>query len=260
MKPEEIITAVLKEIVKLAEVGRSLKELDAQAEQLVLMYGAKPYNKGYHPKWAKEPYPATLCLGVNDVIAHGIPTDYKLQNGDLLSIDLGIIIDGKCGDSGLTIGIGELSNKDARLLYYAKNTLYAGIEKVKAGVTIREVAKAMELYASLRGYVTNQNLSGHGIGREMHMPPKIPAFTYINDPVKDLLLEGAMDYKLKDGETICLEPFLTYKDKSGFVSQVDGWTVRTRDGKKSAFFEHMLRVTKNGCDVLTQHISKNEPI
>jgi len=259
MKAHEIVTEVLKQVRELAVVGRSLKEIDQQAEQLVLMYGAKPYNKGYHPKWAKTPYPATLCIGVNDTIAHGIPTDYKLQNGDLVSFDVGVIIDGTCGDSGFTMGIGEISNRDQRLLYYANNTLYAGIEKIKAGVTIREISKAMEMYAMVRGYVTNQNLSGHGIGKEMHMPPKIPAFTYENDPMKDFMLEGAMDYKLKAGEVICLEPFLTYKDKSGYQTD-DGWTVKTRDGKKSAFFEHMVEVTETGYTILTQHISKHEPI
>lgn len=259
MKPEEVITKVLNEIVPLAVEGRSLRELDTQAEQLVTLYGAKPYNKGYKPEWAPNAYPATLCLGVNDVVAHGIPNDYKLQNGDLLSIDLGITIDGKCGDSGLTIGIGEISNRDQRLLYYAKNTLYEGIASVKAGAKVREVAKAMELYAIMRGYVTNHNLSGHGIGKEMHMPPKIPAFTYIENAVNDFLLNDAMDYEFKVGDTICLEPFLTYKDMAGYRTE-DGWTIKTRDGKKSAFFEHMLRVTEDGCEVLTKHISKNEVI
>jgi len=259
MKPEEVITKVLKEIVPLAVVGRSLKELDQQAEQLVALYGAKPYNKGYKPDWAPVPYPATLCLGVNDTVAHGIPTDYRLQNGDILNIDLGIIINDKCGDSGLTIGIGEISNRDQRLLYYAKNTLYAGIDAVKEGATVKDVARAMEMYALPRGYVTNHNLSGHGIGNTMHMPPKIPAFTYLENAVNDYLLDNSMDYKFKIGDRICLEPFLTYKDKAGYRTD-DGWTIKTRDGKKSAFFEHMLEVTKDGCNILTQHISRNEPI
>lgn len=261
MKAYEIVTTVLLEMQKLAVVGANLLELDKRAEEMVLELGGKPYNKGYNPKWAPVPYPATLCIGVNDIIAHGIPTDYNLQDGDLVSFDLGVIKDGLCGDSGFTMGIGEVSNRDQRLLYYAKNTLYAGIEKVKAGVTVWEVAKAMEMYATMRGYVINQNLSGHGIGKEMHQDPKIPAFTYNRENrMIDIMLGASMDYVFKEGDTICLEPFLTYKDRSGFISEIDKWTIRTRDGKKSAFFEHMLEVTKDGCNILTQHISKNEPV
>lgn len=259
MKAYEIVTEVLKEMRKLAVEGRSLTELERHGAQMVEMLGGKSYNKDYKPEWAEVPYPAAMCIGVNDVIAHGIPTDYKLKNGDLVSFDIGVIKDGLCGDAGFTMGIGKLENKDERLLWNAKKTLYAGIAVVKAGVTVREISKAMETVAMQNGYVTNQNLSGHGIGREMHMPPSIPAFTYLDDKVKDFLLKNSMDYKLKVGETICLEPFLTYKDKSGFVSNVDKWTVRTLDGKKSAFFEHMLEVTKDGCNILTQHIT-NETV
>jgi len=244
MKPEEIISEVLRMVASQAKVGTSLIELDRIAENAITVMGATPYNKGYYPKWAAAPYPATLCLGVNDTIAHGVPDNTILKDGDILSIDCGIKINGVCGDAALTIPIGKIENRQERLLRYAKRALYAGIEVIKDGVQVNEIGEAIEKYAKQMGYVVNKNLKGHGIGREMHEYPTIKmCSTY---PYEESQI-------LRAGMVICLEPFLTFKDAYGYMLP-DGWTIKTRDGRPSAIFEHMVEVTTTGYNILTNHI------
>lgn len=249
MTPHNAVSLILKQIVDKADVGVNLLDLEKTAETMIALLGVKSFNKGYHPKWALKPFPSVVCLGVNDVIAHAIPKDYVLENGDLLHIDCGIIVDNLCGDAGLTIPIGEISNRDERLLRYAKRALYEGIKAVKAGVSIFDVGTAIGAYASKMGFVTNRLMNGHGIGRTMHDGLSIPHWI-VPKNVQDKIDEQTI---LNEGQIICLEPMLTYKDMKGYLDE-DGWTRRTRDGKHSAFYEHMLRVTQTGCDILTTHI------
>ena len=248
MTPADCVSDILKAITEKAKVGVNLLDLEKSAETLITLYGAQSANKGYQPKWATSPYPSVICLGVNDVIAHSPPYDYVLKDGDLLHIDLGIIINGMCGDAGLTVPIGEVSNKDRHLLKYSKGALYEGIKVVKAGIKVTEIGIAIERYAISHGFVVNKVFQGHGIGRTMHAGIQIPHFDILIDkPDLDNIPV------LVEGDVICLEPTLTYKDKFGYRDK-DGWTHRTRDGRKSAFFENMIRVTSLGGEVLTSHI------
>ena len=242
MQAWEIVSDVLKLVSGAAQPGMTTLELNDIGEKRVLELGGTPYNKGYHPQFAKTPFPFAMCIGVNNQLAHGFPSDYKLQEGDLVSFDLGVKKDDVCGDGALTIGIGAISNKDERLLYYARKTLEEGIKVIKAGIQTKEIAKAMETYAGLRGYVINHNFSGHAIGKEMHEDPMIPHVT----------LPGFGEEALKEGQMICLEPILTYKDKMGRPTE-NGWTWETRDGKKSAIFEKQILVKKDGYEILTTH-------
>ncbi len=247
MKPWQIVSLVLLELEKAAVPGASALDLNNLAEQKIIELGGIPYNKGYQPKWAKTPFPYSICVNINSEIAHGLPTANKiLKDGDVVSFDLGVKKDDLCGDAALTVIVGDQEKARGnaeRLLRYTKRTLYRGIEMVKAGVTCREISHAMEYYASQMGYVTNLRMAGHGIGKEMHEYPRIPA----------AILEGMGDEVLVEGQMICLEPILTYRDRMG-VYTADGWTLKTQDGRNSAIFEHQLLVTKDGCEILTDHI------
>ena len=259
MKPEDIVSDVLKAIVKKAAVGVNLLDLEKTADTMITLYGAVSANLNYKPAWATSPFPSVLCLGVNDVIAHAIVKDYTLKDGDLLHVDCGIIINGKAGDAGLTIPIGEVSSKDRNLLKYTKRALYEGIKVVRSGIKVTEIGRAIEHYAKSRGYVVNRSLHGHGIGQQMHEEPSIPHFDIGMEEIKEGKKYRYKEYDnvptLYEGQIICIEPHLTYKDAFGFKDS-DGWTFRTRDGRNSAFFENMIRVTSLGAEVLTSHIKE----
>lgn len=250
MTPAEVVSDILKAITEKAQVGVNLLDLEKTAETMITLYGAQSANKGYKPKWATVPFPSVICLGVNDIISHAIPVDYVLKDGDLLHIDLGIILNGMCGDAGLTVPIGEISNKDRHLLKYSLGALYEGIKVVKAGIKVTEIGVAIERYVISHGFVVNKVFMGHGIGRTMHEGIQIPHF--------DILLDKP-DFNdipiLVEGDVICIEPMITYKDKFGYQDK-DGWTHRTRDGRKSCFFENMIKITSLGAEVLTSHIKE----
>lgn len=238
----EIVSITLKTLTASIKEGVTPKELDELAESIIKLYGGRPFNKGYQPKFAKTPFPATVCISVDSEIAHGIPNDIPLKKGQILSIDVGVEKDGLCGDAALTVGVGKITREDQRLINAAKEVLFAGISKVKAGANIKIISLAIEQKAEELGYVTNMIFGGHGIGEKMHQFPTIPNFAS----------PRFGSYFLREGEMICLEPQITYTDRIGFVDQ-DGWTRKTGDGEKSAFFEHQLLVTKAGCKILTNH-------
>jgi methionyl aminopeptidase len=253
MKAWEIVTEVHKALREEAKEGVSLLGLNFIAEKIVAGHGGICYNKGYRgaPDWPEEhrpktPFPTGLVVNVNSVIVHGIPNEYKLKSGDVVGFDIGVKKDGLCGDAGFTMGIGKIENKNARLIYYTRRALYEGIKHVKAGVNVKDIASAIERYVVTRGYVVNENFSGHGIGKEMHEPPFIPNYDS----------HALEDYFLKEGEMICLEPIVTFTSRKGV--QAGEWAWVTKDGKCSAFFEHQLLVTKDGCEILTKHIDENE--
>jgi methionyl aminopeptidase len=265
MTPAEVVSSILKTIETNAKPGVNLLTLEHLAESMIQVMGAVSVNKGYQPKWARLPFPSVICLGVNDVISHGIPISYDLKEGDTLYIDLGISIDGMCGDAGLTVPIGRVENKDERLLRYAKRALYKGISVIQPGVKVTEVGEVIERYALQNGYRVNKKFWGHGISKTMHEEPRIPHCILKKEEVKTEVKPGKFKYEYKDpegvptfevGQVVCIEPMLTYgKDEFG-ASTPDGWTVKTRDHKRSAFFEHMVRVTSEGHEILTYHIEE----
>lgn len=255
MNQEELamaLSAILRATAERAAEGVSLKLLESTVEHLIATYGVTSINKGYvgHVDGHK-PFPAVVCLGVNNIIAHGVPSDYVLMSGDMLSIDMGITKDGACADAALTIGIGDISNADERLLRHAKKALYECIRMVKPGVDVVDMGKQLDFWVLQRGYVTSRMFYGHGIGKGMHEDPLVPHFD-----VADIPKYPDIHYLLKIGDVICLEPYLTYKDRYGILLG-DDWTTVTRDGKKSAMFEHMVKVTESGYTILTDHIEED---
>lgn len=238
----EIASDILKALVTHVRPGVTTKQLDALAKDWVLAEGAQPYNLGYQHEMAPTPYPATICASVNDGIAHGIPNDLPLEEGDTVILDLGVYKDGACGDAALTLGVGEIKEKYRALMYHAKQALFTGMAKVKAGVEVRTIGFAIEQHLKRYGLTVNKRLCGHGIGVHMHEEPQIPHF-YDHDNTAIL----------EEGQQICIEPIVTRKDTRGFIEK-DGWTMRTIDGERCAMFEHQMIVTLNGYKLLTNHI------
>ena len=224
----------------LAEVGSHIRPgvttrfLDQIGEQFIRDNGGNPLCKGF------EGFPSALCISVNDVVVHGIPSDLFIKEGDNVSVDCVIELDGYVGDSAYTFPVGEISTDMQRLLKVTKECLYLGIEKAKPGNRIGDIGHAVQQHAQKNGYGVVQELCGHGVGFKMHESPNVP-----NYGVKGT---GAL---LKPGMVIAIEPMITMGSKNVSFSKVDGWTCRTKDGKPAAHFEHTIAVTENGPEILS---------
>lgn len=246
MKPYEAISIILKEMAAMAKPGVKTLDIDAMAEKRIAELGAESINKGYHHETAKQPWPFATCINVNNCIAHGYPNEYVLTEGDIVSFDLGIRIDGQCADAALTVGVGEISNQRQRLLYYAKQTVYEAISHMRAGVSTQDITKIIEYHALSRGYLVNRRFAGHRIGEQMHMKPNI----------YNTMEAGQTFDTLKVGEVYCVEPMLTVgKDNLGITPDPAQWCYVTADGKDSAFFEHMVEITEGEPKILTTHFT-----
>lgn len=257
MEVWDIESQILREVASHVRPGVTTLTLNNVARHLMQEYDVASANKGYFPEWASEPYQYETCISVNDEIAHGVPSDRKLKEGDLVNIDLGIIKNGQCADAALTVPVGNISEADAELLHYAKKSLYAGIEKVCAGQRIDVIARAIEEMAWHRKYVVNASFSGHGIGSKMHMEPHIyhARNPYYDNPQLAEQYQKFMDVKLEAGQIICLEPALTKVDRFGMPMD-NGWTWCTKNKQKSAQFEEMVEVLPDGFRILTSHLKE----
>lgn len=225
----------------LAEVGRhirpgvSTKELDKIAEDFIRAHGAVPACLGY------EGFPATLCISVNEVVVHGIPSDkVVLKEGDIVSVDTCTFMKGFVGDSAYTFTVGEVSEEVRRFLEVTKEALYKGTEQAKAGNRVGDISAAVQEYAESFGYGVVRELEGHGLGRKMHEAPGVPNYGARG--------RGPL---LKEGMVICIEPMITMGKKAVVFDEEDGWTVRTRDRKPAAHYEFAVAIRKDGPDVLT---------
>lgn len=251
LKPWDAISIILKEMAAMAVPGVATIDIDAYAEKRIKELGATSINKGYKHESAKEPWPNTTCVNINGCIAHGYPNTYVLEEGDIVSFDLGIKIGTQCADAALSVGVGEISNRRRHLLKYAKRVLYDAISYMTPGRSTKDIAQIIESSALSHNFLVNRRFAGHRIGEQMHMKPNIyntqePSHTYA---------------KLQVGEIYCVEPMLTSgNDNWGILIDGNGWTFATSDGKDSAFFEHMVEITANGPKILTTHITKEDDI
>jgi len=227
------VAIVLEILSRKLRAGMKTKELDAIAGGELGRVGAKPSFKGYRG------FPANLCVSVNDEIVHGIPGERVLAEGDIVSLDLGAIVDGFQGDAAVTVGIGEISREASRLLKATELALEAGINKAYAGARLGDVSAAIQEYAESQGYSVIREYTGHGIGREMHEEPQIPNFG-----------EKGTGLVLERGMTLALEPMVSTGDWQTRLGS-DRWTVFTADGSLSAHFEHTVAITDAGPEVLT---------
>lgn len=213
--------------------GITTRELDKKAEDFIRSLGATPSFKNYNG------FPAAICTSINDEVVHGIPSDYKLKEGDIISIDIGACYHGYHGDSAWTYGIGTISDEVTYLLHHTKESLFEGLKQVKAGNSLGDVGYAIETYAKEHKLGVIRELVGHGIGTHVHEKPDVPNY---GNPHSGMIL--------KEGMTIAIEPMLNLGSREIRVLR-DGWTIVSRDGKPSAHYEHTVLVTKDGYLILT---------
>lgn len=221
--------------------GVTLLELDQVARDVLAEHGATSAFLGYHPHFAPTPFPGVICSSVNDVVVHGIPSEQKLADGDLVSIDLGAILDGWVGDAAVSFFVGEPSEQDARLVAQAEQALAAGIAAAVPGNRLGDIGHAIASIARASGYGLPEGWGGHGIGRDMHEEPSVPN-------------EGApgRGLKLKPGLVIAIEPMFMAGGRDDVRIDDDGWTIRTSDGSQAAHTEHSIAITEDGPLVLTE--------
>jgi len=216
--------------------GITTAELDAAAEEVIRKHGAVPVFKGYPGPY---PYPATLCISINEELVHGIPGKRKLKAGDIVSVDCGSELDGFIGDSAFTIGVGEISPVAHRLLQVTEQSLYEGIKMMRAGNHTGDVSAAIQKYVESQGFYVTREYTGHGVGRKMHEGPQVPNY---GTPGRGVLL--------RPGITIALEPMVLVGTALTRVLP-DQWTVVSEDGSLTAHFEHSVAVTEGEPLILT---------
>lgn len=222
----QLVGLTLAEVAKYIKPGVSTLQLDKIAHDFICDHGAKPAFLGYGG------FPGSICASVNEEVVHGIPrADKILKDGDIISVDCGTKLNGFTGDSAYTFACGEISSEVKSLLETTKNSLMIGIEQAIAGNRVGHIGYAIQDYCEKRGYTVVRELEGHGIGREMHESPGVPNFG-----------RRGVGPMLRNGMCICIEPMINMGSKNVVFDKYDGWTVRTKDGKPSAHFEHCIGI------------------
>ena len=229
-----LVAGVLGELRETVKPGVTAQELDAVAEMRVREAGATPAFKGYHG------YPATLCVSINDAVVHGIPSPRKLVEGDIVSLDMGVVLDGYYGDSALTVGVGTISDDAAELLDVTRDALHLAIDCARVGQRVSDLGYAVQTHVESRGFSVVREFVGHGIGTQLHEEPQIPNY---GKP-------GRGPY-LKEGMVLAIEPMVNAGRAAVRVLD-DGWTAVTVDGSLSAHFEHSVAVSKDGPVILSR--------
>jgi methionyl aminopeptidase len=229
----QLVGRILAELKQLAAPGVTTLEMDRLAEERVRAAGAQPAFKGYHG------YPNTICASVNEQVVHGIPSDRKLAEGDVLSIDMGAKLDGYFGDCAVTVPIGRVAPEAATLLRVTEEGLFRGIEAVKPGARVSDIGAAVQEHVEQHGFSVVREFVGHGIGTSLHEEPQIANYG-----------PGGRGPRLSEGMVLAIEPMVNAGSPAVKVL-ADGWTAVTRDGSLSAHFEHTVVVTKDGCEILT---------
>jgi len=242
-KAGSVVADVLSKLQEIAEAGVTTAKLDAVAWEMTRDAGAEPLFKGVESPLARQPFPACICASINEQVVHGIPSaKVKLKEGDLVSIDFGVRLDGYCGDAAVTIAVGRVPENKRRLLKVTKHVLDMAIAMARPGLKWSRIAAEMQSTAEAAGFSVVRDFVGHGIGRQMHEEPRVPNF------VSEELLND--DIVLVEGMVLAVEPMIN-EGTSRVRTQRNGWTVVTADGKCSAHFEHTIAITENGCMVLT---------
>lgn len=235
-----VVARTLERVAQAAAPGVRLAELDAIAARTIKEHEARPSFMHYHPRWAAGPYPAALCLSVNDVVVHGVPDSRALRQGDILSIDCGAELGGYHGDAAITIPIGSVGAGAARLMEVTEQALRRGIEAAVAGNRLGDIGHAVQTVARAAGYGILEGCTGHGVGTAMHEDPDVPNF---GPPGRGL--------RLREGLTIAIEPMFIEGGQDEGRLLHDGWSIATTDRSLAAHFEHTIAVGADGPVVLT---------
>lgn len=238
-----IVHQVLGALVEAAGPGVTTGELGRVADEIISAHGAEALFRGVRTQGTKFPFPAAICVSVNDEVVHGIPGERVLREGDIVSVDCGVRLRGYCGDSATTIPIGTIRPEIRRLLNVTEESLYLAIREMRPGRMWSEVASKMQAHVQAAGFTVVREFVGHGIGQGMHEEPKVPNYS----DRKQL----KSDFRLDPGLVIAVEPMVNQGSAEVKTGDWTGWPQVTKDGKWSAHFEHTVAVTQTGVDVLT---------
>jgi len=237
-----LVGQTLGEVGKRVKPGVSTLELDQVAEEFIRDNGGIPAFKNYQPKFGDRPFPCSLCVSVNEEVVHGFAlADKVLKDGDIVSIDCGVLKDGYYGDSAYTFAVGEISSKKRKLLDVTKTSLLKGIEKASAGSRLGEISNAIQKYAELYGFSVVREMVGHGVGTHLHEPPEVPNYG-----------KRRSGPRLKPGMVLAIEPMINMGRRHISFAD-DGWTVFASDHQPSAHFEHMIVIRKEVPEILTTY-------
>jgi methionyl aminopeptidase len=236
----QFVAQVLSELGELADVGVNLLDLEHHVRNQIRRRGAQSCYWDYSPSFGKGPFRNVVCLSVNDAVLHGLPHDYALRDGDVLSMDLAVGIDGWVADSARTVIVGTPADDDLRLVRATEEALTAGIDAARPGNRLGDVSAAIEAVTTGYGYPINTEFGGHGLGRTMHEDPHVPNKG-----------RAGRGLRLRAGMTLALEPWLA-RTTDRIVFDPDGWTIRSADGSRTAHSEHTVAITDDGPLVLTR--------
>lgn len=231
---------ILRKVSEIVAPGVTTKELDEYAHRLIVEGGDKPAFLGYTPEGVSYPYPASLCVSVNDEIVHGIPSDFVLEEGDIASLDLGLVHKGMITDGAVTVPVGRVSKSAEKLLEVTKGALNVAIKNIKPGKRTGDIGHAIEEFVKPYGFGIVKILAGHGVGYAVHEDPYVPNYGKPNT--------GEL---LRPGMVLAIEPMLTLGTDEVYVTE-DEYTYITADAKLAAHFEHTIVVTEDGCEILTK--------
>lgn len=238
-RANQLVGKTLGELTKHIKPGVTTLQLDKIADEFIRDHGAIPTFKNF-PNPFGGPFPASICTSVNDVVVHGVPDSKTvLKDGDIISVDCGTLLNGFNGDSCYTFCVGEVSEEVRKLLKVTKESLYLGIEQATAGKRVGDIGNAVQNYCESHGYGVVRELTGHGIGKEMHEDPQVPNYGRRGN--------GAL---LKSGMCIAIEPMITMGGRQIWMMP-DKWTIRTRDGKPAAHFEHTIAIRRGKAEILS---------
>ena len=235
-----ITAACLTMLTENTREGVTTGELNRMAEEFIREHGGTPEFKGYPGSSGAPDFPGSICASPNAMIVHGIPGPHRLEEGDILSIDVGVRYEGFVTDSAITVAVGEISNNAQGLLAITQQCLAVATDRIRPGNRLGDVGHAIQTTAEKRGYGVVRDLVSHGVGRDMHEDPQIPNYG-----------KAGTGVRLKPGMVFAIEPMITLGDYEISISQKDGWSIYTADDSLSAHFEHTIAVTENGPWVLT---------
>ena len=236
-----VVADALAAVREEAAIGVTLQGLDAVAAAVIRDAGAEPVFLDYHPNWAPSPFPGVICASVNDAVVHGIPGEYQLRDGDLVSIDCGARLAGWCGDAAVSFVVGTADPADIALVEATEAALAHGIAAARPGKRLGDIGAAIGLFARGAGYGMLADHGGHGIGRQMHEDPHVPNEGRVG---KGMLL--------RPGMVIAIEPMLIADGTDDYRHEADGWTLRTATGARAAHSEHTVAIGEDGPEVLTR--------
>lgn len=233
------LAEIMTELQKAAKAGVETRELDTLAQNLILKAGGKPSFLNYKPDKSSKPYPAALCVSINEEIVHGLPGERLIKEGDVVSLDLGLEYSGLFTDMAITFGIGKIEEKKKRLIETTKEALKNAIKEIRPEMKTGDLGNIIQKFAKSRGYNVAKNLTGHAIGRRPHELPHFPNWGEVG--------EGKL---IKENMAVALEPMLC-EGKGEIETLPDGFTIKTKDNSLSAHFEHTILVTPNGGEIIT---------